>query len=1230
MKLRTGSVFCVRALIFGAGLALMGVIYGAGLQAQSAAQSAGVTEPASRIVAPVSDAVLTTLQGNVHPLALARYDRGAASEGLASGRMMMLLRRSSAQAAGLDRALGDMRNPASPHYREWLTPASYGAKYGVSDADLAAVTGWLKGKGLAIERVPEARNLIVFSGTVGMVERAFHTSIHRYMVAGVEHYANASDPQIPLALAPVVAGISPMNDFRARPQHEIGARGAWDAASRRIRPQLTLETGMPADPTYYLYVDPADAATIYNTPNAALNAKYAGSKSLDGTGVTIGVLGYSQLNLNDVANYRTALLNDTNAAHLPQVVNDGNDPGLLPGGDAIEALLDTEISGGLAPGAAINYYTAASTNLADGLTLAALRAIDDNQVGVLSVSYGNCEAELRASGNALFAELWGQAASQGITVVVSSGDSGSAACDDDNTEQLATQGLAVSGLASTPYNIAVGGTDFDALAASFATYVSTTAGGTPPYYGTALGYIPEFAWNDSVMSDGSLAENSAYLDPTSGATNIAATGGGASCAVYPANPVAAAGVCPGTLTGYPKPPFQTSITAEDGLRDLPDVSLLSANGKYQALWVLCSDSTTDGNSANYTNCQTESGVFGSESNFDGVGGTSAAAPAFAGMLALVSQSLGGVRLGQANDVLYNLAKGSSASTVFHTIQGNNSVPCVAGSLDCLGNGFLSGYNAGPGYSEAAGLGSVNATALVNAWPSAVFTSTSTSLEMGTSAGALGTGGISVTHGTPLYFAVGVTPAGAAGTVSVTNTSKVPNNAASSTDTVTLASDGTGSFTANNLPGGTYTVSAYYAGDATHAASTSAPPLSVTVGAESSTTTLNIAVYDPATGKLQPGNTFPYGFYAFASAQSYGNNSTRDSQGNIVPDGVATGYTQFDFSNGNGDQVSLNSLGVAQTRIDSFYPASYTMTALYTGDASLTGSNSSSQSFTVTQGQTSLALQPSATSIAADASVTLVATLTTDSVDTPPNASMELTSSGNFVSATTTTVYGTLANGTVYQQTTFTVAASALATGTNSIAVRYPGEMDYLPSSATTTVTVLPPTPSFILSAPSIGIMIASPGQSGTGTLTLSPANGFTGTVALSCSVTAASNGVTPTCSLPSTVAVTGTGAVTAVLSVSTTAGSAANSLPLERWFARGAGIALGWVVLFTVPRRRRGRPALAGLLSLISVTGVIGCGGGSSSSPPALPGTPAGTYTVKVSGTSGSLSASTQVTVTLQ
>jgi hypothetical protein len=1142
--------------------------------------------------------------------------------------MMLLLRRSGAQAAALDRALGEMRDPASPHYREWLTPASYGAKYGISDADLSVVTGWLKGQGFTIERVPEARNVIVFSGTVGTVEKAFHTSIHRYLVAGVEHYANASDPQIPAALAPVVAGISPMNDFRARPQHEVGARGAWDPASRRIKPQLTLEGGTSAAPVYYLYADPADAATIYNTPNSTLNAKYAGSKSLDGTGVTIGILGYADLNTSDVGNYRQAFLNQSYGQYSLNLIVDGDDPDIYAGGDAVEALLDTEVSGGLAPGATINYYSAASTDLTDGLQLAALRAIDDNQVSILSVSYGNCEAELGVSGNQLFAELWGQAASQGITVVVSSGDSGSAACDDDNSEELATQGLAVSGLASTPYNIAVGGTDFDGLPGDFAMYVNSSTGGAPPYYGTALGYIPESTWNDSVVSDGSLSGNVAYGQGTAYGTNIIATGGGASCAVFPANPDAAAGVCSGTLTGYPKPAYQNAVTASDKVRDMPDVSLFSANGKYQATWVLCSDNSTDGvYSQSYTNCQGTDGVLDSGSNFDGVGGTSASAPAFAGILALVSQSLGGVRLGQANNVLYNLAHGSSAGSIFHSVAGNNSVPCAAGSVDCLSNGFLSGYNAGGRYSEAAGLGSVNVTALVNAWPSAVFTSTATSLEVGTSAGALGTGGVSVTHGMPLYFGVGVTPAGAVGSVSVTNTSGVTNNAASSSDMVTLGSNSTGTFSANNLPGGTYTVSAYYAGDATHAASTSSP-INVTVGQEPSTTALTLQIFDPATGKQVSGTAAPYGYYLLVNAQPYGNNSTRNSQGNIVPDGVASGNVSFSLS-GSANSEPVNSQGYAEYSLTGLIPSSYVLQASYGGDASLGASTSNTLPLTVSEAKTTLSLAATATSIAANGSVTVTLTLAADSVGQYPNYDIALM--GNGISFPLNSVQeGGSPYGTMQIVLTFVVPGSQLATGANVLTASFADDGYYLASTGAITVNVSAPTPSFTLAGPTSGITIAAPGQGGTGTLTLSPANGFTGTVSLSCSVSAASGGVAPSCSVPSSVAVTGTGPVTAVLSVSTTAGTAANRMPLERWFARGAGVALGWVVLLWLPRRR-GWPAMAALLLLLGGAGAIGCGGGgSSSTPPGSPGTPVGTYTVTVSGTSGTITASTSVTVTLQ
>jgi trimeric autotransporter adhesin len=193
-----------------------------------------------------------------------------------------------------------------------------------------------------------------------------------------------------------------------------------------------------------------------------MNPAYHGT-TYDGSGVTIGIVGDSNLSaqaIQDIANFRALFLNDPNGLHAPNIVVDGNDPG--ENGDEIEALTDIELAEGIAPGANVNFYTSANTDLSQGLMLAVQRALNDNAVNVLNVSFGSCEYYEGASGNAAIAEMWQQAVAQGITVTVSSGDSGSASCDADS-ETEAQMGLAVNGLASTPYNVAVGGTDFTAL-----------------------------------------------------------------------------------------------------------------------------------------------------------------------------------------------------------------------------------------------------------------------------------------------------------------------------------------------------------------------------------------------------------------------------------------------------------------------------------------------------------------------------------------------------------------------------------------------------------------------------------------------------------------------------------------------------------------------------------------------------------------------------------------------
>jgi subtilase family serine protease len=422
----------------------------------------------------------TLLKGQTRPMARGAVDLGEAPASMGTGRMVLWLRRSAEQQAQLSQFLSHAQDSGSASYRHWMTPASFGAAYGVSDHDLAAVRSWLESSGLKVEGVSSARNAVLFSGTAGSLGSAFHTSIHRYTVGQLTHLANVTDPEVPTALSPVIGGVSAMNDFRAHPMHLLGGSARYDATSGHLRPAIT---GGTSDSSYELFVTPADASILYDTPNQNFNP--AATQTLDGTGVTIGILGYSALAMADVQNYRTAFLPAAAAANLPTPILDGSiDPGVIDGGDAEEALLDVEIAGGLAPGAAINYYYAASTDLADGLVLAALRALEENKINILSVSYGSCEADLGINGNLTWSELWQQAAAQGITVTVATGDSGSAACDGDTAvkPQEASKGLSVSGFASTPYNIAVGGTDFYTLESNFSTYVNTASTGTYPYY----------------------------------------------------------------------------------------------------------------------------------------------------------------------------------------------------------------------------------------------------------------------------------------------------------------------------------------------------------------------------------------------------------------------------------------------------------------------------------------------------------------------------------------------------------------------------------------------------------------------------------------------------------------------------------------------------------------------------------------------------------------------------
>jgi hypothetical protein len=765
--------------------------------------AAQIPEPTARIAGPINEQSRFVLHGNLSAAVQPQYDRGEASASNELTHMRLVLARSAEQQKSLDQFEQELQDHSSPHYHKWLTPQEFGRRYGPADSDIAAIVAWLQSHGLTVESVSPGHTNLAFSGTVSQVEETFQTAIHFYVRNGQQFYSNNANPSIPSALAPLIQSIAHLNTWSPTPSSVRAGPGRMDPSSKRLQPIPEAMENRPA-PAFTssgnnLYMVPGDAATIYDTPNPALNANDRSSTQYDGSGVTIGVGGTSLIQTRTIQNYRSKFLGDTTAPTITNI------DGVTFTGGSTEPYIDVEIAGGLAPGATIHYY------VANDLTTPIDQALTDNTVDILAFTYDECEKLSSTADNAAISKLWEQAATQGIAVAVSTGDSGAAGCDDPTSTNgqdapNAVKGLAVNSYASTPYDIAVGGTDFDQLDQSFSSY-SATGGSAATYYRTALKYIPEATWNDSTQYNNALTNNQPWSAGLSiYPANIIGGGGGPSnCSTNKTavNP----GIC---ISGYSKPSWQrgTGVPA-DGVRDLPDVSLMAGNGFHNADWLVCDDTN---------NCAAQSdGSF----NFDSFGGTSTAAPAFAGILALVEQSTGG-RLGQAAAQLYNLYNGSHASQIFHDVtQGNNSVSCAQGSPNCSKNTagyyFQTGYNATAGYDLSTGLGSVDATQLISYWNTATSGATATVTVTPASASILANQSLSVT----------VTIAGSGGLLTPTGT--VLLSGGGYTSSAETLSNGTDTFTipANTLFVGTDSLTVTYSGDTNYGSATGAATVTVT-------------------------------------------------------------------------------------------------------------------------------------------------------------------------------------------------------------------------------------------------------------------------------------------------------------------------------------------------------------------------------------------------------------------
>jgi len=979
----------------------------------STALTAQQFAPKVRIVDRIDESNLVTLKGNTHPLANAKNDLGRVSPNLPMTDLILVLNRDPEQQAAFDQFVASQYDSSSPNFHHWLTPDQIGSNFGPSQTDIATVSSWLTGHGFSIAEVTKDGLSIRFSGTAAQVESAFHTEIHNLNAKGAAHIGNMSDPQIPAALAPVVVGVKALHNFFPKPLHHMGSTvslnrstGTWQRAadpvssllklsrasdataspsfSQKAHPEFTVNVpatgGSSGTPAYTEEdISPYDFATIYNILPLW-------NKGIDGTGQTIAIAGTSDISQNDISTFRTFFGLPTNIpANTPKMVHPnpnlpgGDDPGICTSttstvcsiDDLIENSLDVEWAGSIAKNAQLVLVTAASQSSTDDTLYDAESFVVNNVTAhILTVSYGECELGLGTSGNAEYNTLWQNAASEGIAVFVSAGDSGAASCDqgqDSSVPYPAEYGLSVSGIASTPYNTAVGGTDFN-----WCPFTSATACPAAPYWSTtnasngasAVGYVPEMPWNNTCTNPFVLAEliDVAKANNISGVNNaetgcnfladdftantsatalvdtVGGGGGMSNCTVSNGTTVAS---CTG---GYTRPSWQTGVTGISGIsgttRLLPDVSFFASDGSLtDSAYLIC----VEENGSQPCTYSTDAEPFASE-----VGGTSASTPPMAGVMALINQKAGAAQ-GFANPELYKLAATqtysscsaetvtTSSSCLFNDIDANiggtlgfsapgtiamacdatdSSPNCVAsdsfnGTKDQIG--ILTGYNSGTGFDMATGLGSLNVANVVNGW-AAVSGGTAVTVTVTPAQSSL-----SVTLALGVTGTVASSPTGGAaptGTVTLT--------AGSYTSTATLSNTGGYSFTipANSLGAGTDTINVAYGGNTTYSSGDG----SATVTVNGSGATFSLTPTTPAA--IAPGASAT-STVTVAAVAGYVGSVTVTCSLTTAP----TGATDAPNCTGGGSSLAVN-----LTSTNTSVPLTFTVTTTAPGTAELTYPN----------------------------------------------------------------------------------------------------------------------------------------------------------------------------------------------------------------------------------------------------------------------------------------------------
>jgi hypothetical protein len=1183
----------------------------------------------NRITQPVDTSSAQALP-NHHPFwASPANNIGSVPPDLPLDQLTLVLSRSPQQEAAFQQFLAEQQNPASPNYHHWLTPAEVGQRFGLSDQDIAAITGWLQSQGLHVNWVSPSRIFVGFGGSAANIGLALQSELHYYNVNGAQQISISSDPMIPQALAPAIKAVHGLYTIDEHPLYQAGGM-------QSVSPLETANSGNH-------YLAPVDFATIYDLP-----------ASLTGAGITIGIVDRSRTNFADFSNLR-ALTGSTfpNPTEIVPTAFGGVDPGPAytapPGGTTStseqgEATLDVVRAGTVAPGASLLLVVA--TAASGGIEVDAQFLVQTTPVPaqVMTISFGACESSAGTAGVTFWDTLFQQAAAEGISSFVSSGDAGASGCDTHGSAPPANPlPNSPNYICSSSYVTCVGGTEFN-------------EGSNPSQYWTSgngagllsvLSYIPEGAWNESTAS------------------KVSASGGGVSSVI-------------------PTPSWQIGNgvpTARAG-RYTPDISFSSSG--HDAYFTCLA--------ANGYSCVVSGGGY----TFGAFYGTSAAAPDMAGITALLDQKLGAPQ-GNLNSEIYSLA--AAVPAAFHDVtvatsgvatcdinaasMCNNSIALLSGS------GAQPGFLVGNGYDEATGLGSLDVNVFLNNY----------SMPKTTPAVAMNLSSSSITTAQKLTVTIAV--AGGSGNQTPTGTVTLTSPGYSSGPVPLANGSATINVLAGSLPVGVDGLTASYAPDAAsssvynsaYGASsvtvTAVPKITPTVtvtptpSALTTTQILNVGiVVGGGTGNQTPAGTvkLTIGSYFVTGILNNGNVLLAVAPGAMPPGNntLTVAYTPDTTSSSIYNTASgTNTVSVtivtpsiivapSPAGINEAQPLTVTATVssagnpIPTGSVTLTSGSYSSGAINLIVGTASIAVPAGALAPGID---TLSARYTPDSSSSTlysaatGMATIAVTKAtpvitwntpaavtvGTALSATQLNATASVPGTFVYNPALGTVMPAA---GTTTLSTTFTptDTTNYTTATASVTLTVSAITPVFSVAGAAVTVT-AGATTGNASIITVAPSNSFTGSVAvaLTASITSSPTGAQypPTLSFGSTSPVTITSAAsgTATLTVSTTASqktscTAANQIPRGiPWYARGGAVVACLLLFGIAPRRRKWRAMLGMLLLFVALAGaMLACGGGSQ--PTACnnvvtAGTTAGSYNITVAATSGATTATSTISLTV-